>query len=542
MGDVKRLVKTADELFGAKLTLHGLWQEIAELSYPERADFTVQRTLGSDFACNLINSHPLIARRESATIMSTMMFPKNQVWAHVKAKQDGDDKIIGNTRWLEFATKQMREAMYNFNAKLTRALTEACNDLWAFGNAVISCEFNRNKNSLLYRCWHLGDMAWVEGFDGDVCEIYRKSKDSAYNLSVQFKGNVSDKVKRMLEKSPHEMVEYYHAVLPVDRYETDAKLTTKYVSVFFECETKHVLKEEASRTMIYTVARWETVSGFQYGYSPCSVAALPEIRMLQQLSLMILESTEMQARPPIYGRNELFRGDINRMAGGITYLDLEPEQRIADSMMFEPSNTGGLQAAAQKELQSIELINRAYFLDKLKLPVPMSGTTAYEFSKRMEEYIMVNLPIFEPLELNFVQPLCEITFEILMQNGAFGSVDDIPETLQGADINFEFHNPLQKAIDEQKAQQYIDVLGLISQGAALDPSAPMILKSKIALRDAVVGKGVPAKWLNDKQEIEAIEQQQAQAQQAQQMMAMLQQGGEAAKAVGEGAQALNGMM
>jgi hypothetical protein len=264
--------------------------------------------------------------------------------------------------------------------------------------------------------------------------------------------------------------------------------------------------------------------------------------MLQQLSLMILESTEMQARPPIYGRNEIFRGDINRLAGGITYLDLEPEQRISDAMMFEPFNAGGLQAAAQKESQSMEMINRAYFLDKLKLPVPMSGTTAYEFAKRMEEYIMINLPIFEPLELNFVQPLCEITFDIAMQNGVFGSVEDIPESLQGVDINFEFHNPLQKAIEEQKAQQYIDALGLVSQGAALDPSAPIILKSKIALRDAMVGKGIPAKWLNSSDEIEAIEQQQAQAQQAQQAMAMLQQGGEAAKAVGEGAQAINGIM
>jgi hypothetical protein len=540
MGDITRLSKTADELFGSKITLLGMWQEIAELSYPERADFTVQRFVGDEFAGNLSNSHALIARRDSATIMSTIMFPKNQIWAHIKA--GGEEGIIANRQWLELSTKTMRKAMYSFDAKLTRALTEACNDLWAFGNAVISCEYNRDKRSLLYRCWHLRDMAWVESFDGDISEIYRKAKDTAYNIHKQFEGNVSDEVKRMLDKSPHQMVEYYHAVLPKDRYETDTKINTDYVSVFFECDTKHVLKEEASRTKIYTVARWETVSGYQYGYSPCSVAALPEIRMLQQLSLMILESTEMSVRPPIYGRNEIFRGDVNRMAGGVTYLDLEPEQGIRDALMFEPSSAQGLQVAAQKELQSMEMINRAYFLDKLKLPVPMSGTTAYEFAKRMEEYIMINLPIFEPLELNFSQPLCEDTFDTLMANGAFGFPEEIPETLQGVDVNFEFHNPLQKALEEQQAQQYLDVIGLVSQAAALDANAPMILKSKAALRDAILGKGVPAKWLNDEDAIQEMEMQQAQAQQAQQAMAMLQQGGEAAKAVGEGAQAMGGMV
>ncbi len=540
MGDIKRLAKTADELFSAKLTLNTLWQEVAELTYPERADFTVCRNLGSDFATNLSNSHQLIARRESSTIMSTMMFPKNQIWAHIKADDVGDNDLDA-IAWLEFATHRMRKVMYQYDAKFTRAIIEACNDIWAFGNAVISVEYNSYTKGLLYRCWHLRDMAWVDGYDGEPCEIYRKTKDTIYNLNKTFNGNISDKLKQRLEKTPLEMVEYYHAVLPVDRYEPKQKVKTKYVSVFFEGETKHILKEEAARTKIYAIGRWQTVSGYQYAYSPSTVAALPEIRMLQALSLMVLENTELAVRPPIYGRNEIFRGDINRMAGGVTYLDLEPEQRINDAMMFEPSNAQGLQSAVAKEMQSMELINRAYFLDKLKLPPPMSGTTAFEFAKRMEEYILINFPIFEPLGLNFVQPFCELTFETMQQYNMFDSWEDLPESLLDVNINFEFRNPLQKAIEEMQAQQYIDAQGLIAQAAAINPQAAKILKTS-SLRDALLAKSVPAKWINSEEEIQALDAQEAQAQQAQQAIALLQQGGEAARAVGEGAQALNGIM
>lgn len=543
MTEIKRLIKTATELFQKKAHYHGLWQEIAELCYPERADFTAQRK-GKDFARNIMNSHPMIVRRDFSNLMSTMNRPRNQKWFHLaipEAMEDESDNFIEEKRWLEWATDTMRQSMYASSAQFVRASWECDNDFVAFGNGVISCEFDPRHRSLLYRCWHIRDMAWIEGYDGQICEIYRKCQDTVYNLNKQFNGKISARAKKHLEKNPHTPIDYYHVVLPKDRYTSEQNIATDYVSVFFEVEGEHVLEERACATMLYVISRWQRLSGSCYGCSPATIAALPDTRMLQELSLMILESTEMSVRPPMYTRQEIFRNDINRMAGGVTYLDIEPEQRISEAMMFEPSAHQGLQIANAKEQQVMEMINRAFFLDRLKLPAPMSGTTAYEFEQRLNEHIIANLPIFEPIELNYTQPLCEMTFATLMHHNAFGDASTIPKTLHGADVPFRFESPLQKAIEAQNTQKYVSAMGLIAQAASLDPNATSILKMD-ALSDALLANGTPAQWLNSRQEMQEVQMRKDQAQQMQQEIALMQQGGEAAQAVGQGAQALGGLV
>ena len=52
----KQIHEAADHTFGKRTSLLLLWQDIAENFYPERADFTYQRSLGQEFASNLMLS------------------------------------------------------------------------------------------------------------------------------------------------------------------------------------------------------------------------------------------------------------------------------------------------------------------------------------------------------------------------------------------------------------------------------------------------------------------------------------------------------
>lgn len=530
------LKKQGDKLFADKMPLLTFWQDVAENFYPERADFTSQRNLGDEFATNLSTSYPVIARRDLGNAISSMLRPRNQDWFKIGVR----NRDIGHDskRWLERATIIQRRAMYDPDSKFVRATKEGDHDYVAFGQCVISIEMNRKKNSLMYRCWHLRDVAWTEDYDGSICEVFRRSKPSVANLNSEFKGNISEQAKRLLDKDPQCAIEYCHVVLPSDRYSGSKKYAAPYVSIYYEKDTGHVLREEGVQTLIYVIPRWGTISGSQYANSQAVTAALPDARLLQAMTLSLLEAGEMAVNPPLFARQEVFRGDIQRFAGGITYADIEPEQRIDDAISFQPLDPRGLNTGFNMQAGVQEMIAKAFFLDRLTLPQPGPEMTAFETGQRVSEYIRNAIPLFEPMEQDYNAPICEATFDLLLANGAFGPMDEIPDDIRGADIEFEFESPLYEAIEKRKAQTAIEGIQMAAQFEALEPGVSRVIKGKETLSGVLEAIQYPAVWRMGEEELAEAQAAAAQQDELQSTMALLQQGGEAAAAVGEGAAAM----
>ena len=112
MLDVKKLIGQGDQLFGNRGTLMLLWQDIAENFYPERADFTVKRTIGDDYAGNLTSSYPLLVRRELGDSISSMLRPRGQEWFSIAVERQEDLNNSGK-EWLQWATGVQKRAMYD---------------------------------------------------------------------------------------------------------------------------------------------------------------------------------------------------------------------------------------------------------------------------------------------------------------------------------------------------------------------------------------------------------------------------------------------
>ena len=175
--DIKQLHAMGEGLFNKRGLLLNLWQCIADNFYPERADFTIVRNLGAEFATNLMTSYPVLARRDLGNAFGSMLRPTAKEWKHIKT--NNWEKIDRDGRaWLENATNVMTRAMYDKRSQFTRATKEADHDFAAFGQAVIQITLNKLANGLVYRCWHLRDVAWRENEEGEVDTVFRKWKRS----------------------------------------------------------------------------------------------------------------------------------------------------------------------------------------------------------------------------------------------------------------------------------------------------------------------------------------------------------------------------
>src|SRR5262249_1573305 len=118
-----------------------------------------------------------------------------------------------------------------------------------------------------------------------------------------------------------------HMVVAADMY--DMKVNTPFTSIYYDVDHDTVLEEVPSFDLFYSIERWQTVSGSQYAFSPATVAALPEARLLQAMTWTLLEAGEKATNPPLIANQNIFRSDVAMYAGGLTWVDME-DGKLAD--------------------------------------------------------------------------------------------------------------------------------------------------------------------------------------------------------------------
>jgi len=520
------------KLFDSRASLLSLWQEIADNFYPERADFTTVRNIGEEFADNLTTSYPIIARRDLGNALGSMLRPTSKEWFKIRTSANWETLGTEARAWLEWAGSIQKRAMYNRRAQFTRATKEADHDFATFGQAVIQTSLNRNADGMLYRCWHLRDVAWRENEEGIVDTVYRKWKPTIRDLDRLFPGKLHPSRKDKLEKEPMCEVDVWHCIVPSDLY-GEGKSRTPFTSYYFDVDKKHVMEEVGLFTMEYTIPRWQTVSGSQYAYSPSTVAALPDARLIQAMTRVLLEAGEKAVMPPMLAVQEAIRGDVSIYAGGITWVDAEYDERLGEVLRPLTQDIKGIPLGLDMARDTRAMIAECFFLNKLALPPPEREMTAYEVGQRVQEYIRQAMPLFEPMEAEYNAPICENTFAIMLRAGAFGSPMDMPRELHGVGYEFAFESPLHDATERQKGQRFLEAKSMLAEAISLDPSSASLVDVKTALRDVLQAINVPAKWTRSEIVVAEMEQQQQQQQQAAMLLDQMQKGSDVAKTMAE---------
>ena len=534
---VASLIERGDKLYGKRSSLLVLWQEMADHFYPERADFTYMHYLGEEFAAGSTTSYPFYVRRELGNSFSGMLRPTNLDWFHVTT-DDEKDHTVEDKRWLEWASHIQRKQMYRRETNFMRATKEGDHDFATFGQAVITTDIDwkKPKPALLYKGWHLRDCAWAERYDGSIGELHIKWKPTVSQLRSQY-GSSSLHSSCQSEKRDQQEIQCRIVLIFSEDYQTDIRHPWTYNVI--DTENRHEIFRGGRYVPGFSIPRWQTVSGSQYAFSPATVAGLPDARMLQAMSLTLLEAGEMAVRPPLISTQEAIRGDIAYFAGGITVADAEYDERLGDVLRPVTQDKSGLPFGMDFAQDIRGMLASAFYLNKLTLPQGGSKEmTAFETRERVQEYIREALPLFEPMEQDYNGSLCEQSFELLLRAGAFGSMANIPRGLQGRDIRFRFESPLHDAIEKQKGMQFTQTAQLLDQAMALDPMALVDIDVRTAFRDAVSGVGISSEWLRREDEANQMAAAMVQAQNNQKMLEQAAQGGEAMKAMGEGGRAV----
>lgn len=511
------LVTIGSKLFADRKSFDSLLQEIAEQFYPERADFTKVRSLGQEFADHLMDSYPVRARRDLGNSLSSMLRPRGEDWFHARAVDEDLNDVQSVKVWLEQVTNITRRFLYDPRSKFVRATREGDHDFVSFGQCVLSVEERRDKDGLLFRCWHIRDVVWEEDEEGTIDTVHRKVRLTARGMARRYPKTTPDAVKSCLYTEPFKEIDCRHIVIPVADYETSKTppASAEFVSLMLDAENCAVLEEVFLPEFPYVIPRWETVSGWQYAFSPATIVGLPDGRLLQDITLTLLESAQKAVDPPLKVTKEVIRSDVQMFAGGFTWVDAEYDER--NGKAIEPLDLGKNVGIGADILEMIRTaVADGFYLNKLMLPPVQGDMTAYEVQQRIQEYIRQALPLFEPVEQEYNGAMLDTVARMLMRLGAY---PEAPEELQGRGMTWRFDSPLQEATERKKVAAFEGLANLTAIGAQMDQTIPKHPNVPRAYRDAVPGAGAPADWLKPEEEVE--EQLEADAQAAQ--MAQLAQ-------------------
>ena len=521
----KALRELADNLFSKRGAWISLLQEIGEQFYPERSDFTVQRNQGDDLAAHLSSSFPLLCRRDLGDQIGTMLRPTNKAWFHM-VPRDQSIKDNQSKRWLEWAESVQRRAMYDPDAQFTKAAKQGDHDFAAFGQCVISVELDRFREHLLYRTWHIKDVVWRENQDGIIDFKARRWNVALADLIALFpRADLDQKIRQRVTKEPFAEIQVMHIVCEAELVDEHANGKPRF-SIYYDVEHNKVIEVVPIWGKIYMIPRWATVAGSQYAYSPATVAALPEGRLLQAMTLTMLEAGEKAVNPPLVATAGVVKSDMQQFPGGVTWVDAEYDEKLGSALRAMNIDVKSLPIGLEMVKDSREVLKQCFFLNKLRAFSPSTDPqmTAFQAGQIVQEFIRGALPLFEPMEMEYNGAICDETFDVLFRGAAFGSLMDVPQALRNAAVDFKFESPLHDAIEQQKGLKFLEFKQIVAEAVALDPSTIHVPDAVLILRDVADGIRVPAKWLRTEQQVEEAQQVAAEDQAQQAELAAMQQG------------------
>ena len=491
MLDIAQLKHLAGDILTKHQPMMSLYQALADNFYPERADFTNTRNVGTELADLLVESYPILVRRDLGDSLSAML--RDGEWFKIGISGEPDQM---GAMWLEWASDRLMTLINDRSSNFVRATKEGDHDFITFGDCVISIEMNKKADGLLFRCWHLRDCSWFDDESGQVGGVVRKWKPT-YSDMIQYFGkeNVHEDVAKAKGKDLFKEGDVRHIVIPSEMYgDSEISESHPYVSIFIDVKNDKIMETTGMNHKMYVVPRFKTIPGSPFAYSPATVIGLPDARSIQQMQHTLLEAGERYTRPPIIATQKVIRSDVDLSADGITWVDDEYDEKLGAALRPLSQNSGGFPIGLEMKQAQVETLRAAFYANKLSLPETSRDMTAYEVSERMKQYRRENLPLFAPIESEYNGQICELAFDIAMNAGFLGSPQDIPESLLGRDVVFKFQSPLSESQEEKKVTQFNQVTDMATRAAQIDPNAAGNLNMDEALRDAMGGSGAPENW------------------------------------------------
>jgi len=513
---VERQIDRLKRLQDDRRILDAHYQRLAEIMIPRKADFTVTRASGERRMENVFDSTPMIAARGLASAVDGMIKPKTSRWFHLRA----DDYELNDAEevqlWLADVEDRMYSAIYDSRARFIHATGETDLDLVIFGTGVLFVGESTKLDHLMFKNHHLKNSYIVRNGDGHVDTIFITAEMTAGQAAQRFGENALGETARKLlaDGKPEHKVEYVQIVEPKDEsvFGQRGVRGMLFRSTWVETKSKAKVHEGGFHEFPFVIPVWDSASNEDYGRSP-GMVALPDSNTLMAQSRTLLKAGQKIVDPPLTIASDSVIGAVRTWPGGNTYFDIDSAKSLG-RVPIAPLTTGAnIPLGREMQNDTREQIGMAFFRHVLQLPIDRPEMTATEVLERKQEYIHTLGPVFGKLESDYIGPMVDRVFSIMMRAGAFM---DPPDVLRGRGVSFVYMSPIERARKQIEAAAVSRTAEIINPYAAVDISIMDNYDGDEIAKGVAEANGMPIKWMRPDEQVDMIRQQRAEQAQAQQ--------------------------
>lgn len=549
---VKFHIARQQKLKSNRANWDSLWQDLSDYFCPGRITAIRKETDGARKTQDIYdNTGADAAQKLAAGLYSRTVNPASK-WFYITLETP-DEELEQNQAVSEWFDLVRDRAQSVINKRGTGALYQAYCDLTSLCNAVLFT--NEDPiTGISFRVFPIDTVDIAEDYRGVVDTVYRKFTMTLRQIEQEFPGKLSRDKLQQMEEDPDAKAEVLHVVGPRKDYDPDKidNLNMPVESIYILCEDALVLQESGYPEMPYAVARLEVLAGELYGRGPATIA-LPEVKALNEMAKLQLDSSNMRLRPPLDVPINAYVNPIELIPG---YKNLNQDE---GGRRITPLNVAGELSYTAKDIELMQnKVKTIFYNDQLYLRTN-AEMTATEVQKRSEIQMQLMGPWQGRLELELFEPLINRILGILIRSGEVPpppqELLDISEdeTLSGKPKTQDNLSEEQKAKQEEKrrkrystkalkivydsplarAQRLVDVQVIdqvkmsVAQSMQLNPQGAQDLLMRFDFGrmevDRAKALGLPSKYIvSDKDYENAKATQAAQMQQAQALQSMTQ--------------------
>ncbi len=520
--DAEQICKRYRTLKADRGTWDSHWREVADLVYPRRSDFDTKRSPGEKRNTKVFDSTPIQANEMLASAMVGLNINPATKWFRANTDEmDQDAKL-----WLDNAADVMLKEMASHKAGFYTAAYEYFMEFGAFGTAAMAIMEAENLSGIMCQSRALSEIVIAEGPDGIIDTVYRRFAWPAHKIHAKWGEDSGKSVLEAIEKDKVDTkFHIIHVVQPRrerDKNKKNAKNMPIMEAYILE-KDKHAMHEGGYMEKPIIVGRFYKSPSETYGRSP-AMTALPDIKMLNEIKKTTIKAAQKSVDPALIVANDGFLNPLRTVPGGVNVFDgADPSASIAQLPSAHPEIGFDVVQMIQDQIRSIFFIDQLQFAGDARM-------TATEVLQRTEEKLRLMGPILGRVQAEFLGPVLDRVFGILLRQGKFG---EMPETLPG-DFEFEYTSQVTMSQKQTEANGFLRAVEVLSPLLQINPQLLTDnINGNVMVRDTIEMFGVNADKFLPEQETGTIQQQRSQIQQLSQALELAQRGGEAGQAINQ---------